>query len=106
MYVCTDGPTTAISRVSVAVLEGGARFRPPNPQKILASHPHNRESAEPGRVSEAGMSRRRPANHIVSEMVIPPTGRGIPEPFRLALGKGEVEALRGDEGARRLFEPY
>ena len=40
------------------------------------------------------------------EMVIPPTGRGIPEPFRLALGKGEVEALRGDEGARRLFEPY
>eukprot|EP01045_Picozoa_sp_COSAG04_P001458 COSAG04_NODE_49_length_31209_cov_11.630248_11_plen_116_part_00 len=34
-------PATAISRVHVAVLEEEPRFRPPNPPKILASHPRN-----------------------------------------------------------------
>lgn len=42
------------------------------------------------------------------EMVIPPTSRGIPEPFRLAMERGEVASLRGEgrREARELFEPY
>lgn len=39
------------------------------------------------------------------QMVETPTSRGIPEPFRLAVQRGEVAACDTEE-KRKLFEPY
>jgi hypothetical protein len=38
-------------------------------------------------------------------MVETPTSRGIPEPFRLAVQRGEIAACDTEE-RRKLFEPF